>query len=107
MWADPSVSKMTRDERLLFVGLITVADDEGRLTASPAALAGGIFPHDSDVTPNVVRKWRDGIVSKLKNVVLYTHEGIEFISLQRWERYQKPSHPTPSRFPRPTRGGQE
>lgn len=95
---------MTRDERLMFVGIITIADDEGRLAASPAALQGAVYPNDHDVTPRLVRKWRDGIVEKLANVQLYVHEGVEFISLRRWERYQKPSHPSPSKLPKPSRG---
>ena len=105
MWRDPAVAKMTRDERLMFVGIITVADDEGRLSASPAALQGALYPNDADVSPRLVRKWRDGIVAKLPNVVLYAHDGVEFIAFKRWERYQKPSHPTQSKLPNPPRGG--
>lgn len=104
MWRDPAVAKMSRDERLMFVGIITIADDEGCLAASPAAIQGAVFPNDSAVTPRLVRKWRDGVVAKLANVHLYTHEGVEYISLRRWERYQKPSHPTPSKLPKPSRG---
>lgn len=105
MWRDPAVAKMTREERLMFVGIITIADDEGRLAASPAAIQGALYPNDCDVTPRLVRKWRDGLVEKLGNVVLYTHDGVEYVSLKRWERYQKPSHPTPSKLPTPARGG--
>jgi hypothetical protein len=103
MWRDPAVAKMTRDERLMFVGLITIADDEGRLNASPAALQGALYPNDTTTTPRAVRKWRDGLVAKLANVQLYEHQGVEYISLRRWERYQKPSHPTPSKLPKPSR----
>lgn len=98
---------MTRDERLMFVGIITIADDEGRLAASPAALHGALFPNDSNVTPRLIRKWRDGLVAKLANVQLYSHEGVEYVSLKRWERYQKPSHPTLSKLPKPSRVASE
>lgn len=107
MWRDPAIAKMTRDERLMFVGLITIADDEGRLAASPAAIQGAVFPNDSDLTPKDIQHWRDGVVKKLTNVHLYTHEGIEYLSFKRWERYQKPSHATPSKLPKPTRGAHE
>ncbi len=103
MWADAAVAKMTRDERLMFVGLITIADDEGRLAASAASLQGALYPNDSDVTPRLVKKWRDGIVEKVRNVQMYAHEGVEYLSFSRWERYQKPSHPTPSKFPKAPR----
>lgn len=107
MWSDPGIAKLAHEERLLFVGIVTIADDEGRLCASPASLQGAIYPNDPGVTPGVVKKWRDGIVAKLANVVLYEHEGIEYVSLRRWERYQKPSHPTQSKLPKPPRGAQE
>lgn len=106
MWSDPGIAKLTRDERLLFVGIVTIADDEGRLCASPASLVGAIYPNDS-LSPKTVMKWRDGIVEKMTNVVLYEHEDVEYISFKRWERYQKPSHATASKLPRPSRGGSE
>ena len=107
MWKDPAVAKMTRDERLLFIGIITVADDEGRLAAAPAALQGAIYPNDPGVTPAIVKKWRDALVAKAPNVVIYQHEGIDYISFKRWSRYQKPSHPSQSKLPKPPRGTAE
>lgn len=107
MWADAAVAKMSRDERLMFVGLITIADDEGRLAASAASIQGALYPNDVDVTPRLVRKWRDGVVEKLANVQLYAYDGVEYLSFRRWERYQKPSHPTPSKFPKAQRGTPE
>jgi hypothetical protein len=48
MWADEKVGQLSRDARLLFVGLITMADDEGRLRGCPAAILGHVFPYDDD-----------------------------------------------------------
>lgn len=108
MWRDPAVTRMSRDERLMFVGIITIADDEGRLSASPAALMGAIYPNDSDgMSLALVREWRDAIVKKLPNVHLYEHDGVEYISLRRWDRYQKPSHASQSKLPPPPRGSRE
>lgn len=108
LWQDPAVAKMTRDERLLFVGIITIADDEGRLVASPAKLQGAIYPSDNgDVTPKRVKAWRDALLAKNPNVQLYERDGIEYISLRRWERYQKPSNATPSKLPKPPRTSRE
>ena len=106
MWADPAIAKMSHAERLLFIGMVTIADDEGRLPASASYLAGAIFPNDSQA-PRSVRRWRDSVVEKAPNVLLYQHEGVDFISLARWERYQKPSHPTPSKLPKPSRRSAE
>ena len=103
MWTDPAVSKMTRDERLLFVGLITLADDEGRLNAMPSQLAGSVFPNDADVTIKKVRVWRDAIVEKAPNVQMYTSDGVDYISLAKWDEYNRPTHMTKSKLPAPSR----
>jgi len=72
---------MTRDERLLFVGMITIADDEGRLVASPAHLLGAIYPHDTNITPAKVRAWRDAVCEKNPNAQLYESGGRDYIAL--------------------------
>jgi hypothetical protein len=48
MWADEKVGALTRDARLLFIGLITLADDAGRFRAMPSAILGHVFPYDLD-----------------------------------------------------------
>jgi hypothetical protein len=93
---------MRHEERLLFLGMITIADDEGRLLATPSRLLGAIFPHGAQtVTAEQVKVWRDEIVHKNPNVQLYAEGGIEYIAFVRWRRYQKPSHATESRLPAP------
>ena len=102
MWEDPSVAKMSRDERLLFIGMISVADDEGRLNAAPSRLLGEIFPNDNgEVTAKRVKQWRDAICEKNPNVLLYTVDDVEYIQLLRWEEYNRPSHASASKLPAP------
>lgn len=101
LWEDEAVAKMTRDERLLFIGMVTIADDEGRLVGSPAHLLGAIYPHD-DISPALVRKWRDGVVDKNPNVVVYQSAGRDYIHFKKWGEWQKPSHAARSKLPRPS-----
>lgn len=96
----PETSNATSRIAETLVGLITIADDEGCLIASPARLQGAIFPNDTDVTLRRVLAWRQAVLKKNANVELYTVDDIEYIRLLRWDRYQKPSHATPSRLPK-------
>lgn len=107
LWQDEAVTKMTRDERLLFVGMVTIADDEGRIVGSPAHLLGAIYPYDEDVTPKKIREWRDGVCSKNPNVVCYVSGGHEYLAFLRWAEWQKPSHPIRSKLPKPPRKNPE
>ena len=101
-WTDSKMAKATRDERLLFIGLFTNADDVGRIMASPTYLKSIVFPYDDDVTPSDVKKMRDHLIHVNPNVALYKNADDEYIQLRQWERYQKPRYTKPSKYPPPT-----
>ena len=44
----PSMLRVGREPRLLFILLWTIADDEGRLRGAVAGLAAQLFPADGD-----------------------------------------------------------
>jgi len=100
IWSDAFFVKLSPQERLLFIGMITVADDEGRLRATPSYLKGEIFPEDR-VADTKIRQFRDRVAALNRSVQLYKVDGIEYVQLRNWPRYQSPSHPAPSRLPAP------
>jgi hypothetical protein len=86
MWADENVGSVSRDARLLFVGLITMADDHGRLRAMPAAILGHIFPYDLDALKKLAG-WIDELA--VADLALpYTAAGHSYIVLPGFERHQ-------------------
>ncbi len=102
-WKDPEIANLTDPERLLFIGMFSNADDEGRIIATPESLKADVFPYDHKKTASVVRKLRDSICEKLKNVCLYQNCYVDYIAFLRWSEYQKPKHPKPSKLPDPPR----
>jgi DnaD/phage-associated family protein len=72
--------------RLLFIGMITQADDEGRLRGGPLYLKSTIFPSDH-VSLTMVKEWRDKIVG-LGLCCLYTVEGNEYLWLPQFQKHQ-------------------
>jgi hypothetical protein len=100
-WTDSDVRTLTRDERLFFMGCISNADDEGRLLAHPAYLKAAIFMYDDDLNVEQVKKMRDSILSKMRNLVLYECSEEEYLTFLKWNDYQKPSHAKPSKIPPP------
>ena len=102
IWEDLDVASLSRDERLLFIGLFSLADDQGRIEADPRYLKGNIFRYDEDLTVEQVRAMRDRIATVLhRSVQLYTVDGRDYIQLKRWRRYQRPQYPKPSNLPPP------
>lgn len=100
-WKSPKAARVSRDARLLFLGLLTEADDEGRLLASPKLLAGALFPHDDDATPKRVERWFGELVVE-GMVESYEVEGVLFAFVVGFSEHQRISHPTASRHPAPS-----
>jgi hypothetical protein len=99
-WNDGRVKRLSPTERLLFIGMVSHADDEGRLLADPAFLRSKIFPYD-DFTLEDIKSMRDHILKTNPNLQLYQNAGEDYLYFRKWPRYQKPSHPQPSKLPQP------
>lgn len=99
-WSDASLSSVSRDARLLAVGLISFADDEGRFIAAPGAILGYVFPLDAAVTPAKVKTWRDELADA-GIVEVYTVDGFEYGHWPHWKDHQVINKARPSTFPAP------
>ena len=102
MWEDEKIGHVTRDARLLFIGLITMADDAGRFRAIPTLIVGHIYPYDQDAGRKVC-KW----LQELETVGLIQLYGDTYGCIVNWEKHQRISHRTPSLLPNPSRNGPE
>ena len=89
LWADEEVGRLSRDARLLWIAMFSLADDEGRGTASAAYLRRAVFGFDDDVTQEMVAGWRGEIATTMRNIVFYQEADREFYRLVNWRRYQK------------------
>ncbi|MEN9417097.1 MAG: hypothetical protein RI988_717 [Pseudomonadota bacterium] len=100
VWMSPQVMNLSAHARLLFIGLITQSDDEGRGSADARRLKAAIFGGD-DCTSTDVRRWLDE-VSLQRLAVLYQTEndGLLF-QLPSWKAHQSIDRPKPSHYPAP------
>lgn len=100
IWKDPVFGRLTHTEQVMFVGLFSLADDEGRILADPAFLKSEVFPY-KDYTNKKVEGIRDAVVDKVPSVHLYQAKGSDLIALLKWGEYQKPKYAKPSKLPAP------
>jgi hypothetical protein len=98
-WGSATVAQLTRDARLLTLGLISFADDDGRFLGSTAAINGFVFPND-DLPPSKVRKWI-GEVAKVGLIHEYDRDGVRYGCFPSWHEHQVINRYTPSTFPPP------
>ena len=100
-WADECVADLSRDARLLLIGLISVADDDGRFIATPTAVAGYVYPHD-EISPVTIKKWMREIEVKMRrNVTFYDVAGRKYGAFRKYRTHQKINRPQSSTLPPP------
>lgn len=102
-WADEKIGRLSRDARLLWVGLITMADDDGRFRALPSAILGHCFPYDHDA-PRKLQGWLDELVREAL-VLLYEVGGVLYGWFPKWGDHQKINRKNDSLLPDPSRNG--
>jgi hypothetical protein len=101
MWADEKIGRLSREARLLFVGLITMADDEGRLRAMPAAVLGHVFPYDDDA-PKKLTGWL-GELDASGLIDVYENDGVRYVYLPGFVKHQVINKKKESTLPVPPR----
>ncbi len=92
-----SMGRISRDARLCFIELWTVADDSGRLRGSSRMLASLLFPYDNDA-PSLIDGWLVELEHE-KCIHRYKAEGQTYLEIANWREHQKIDKPSPSHFP--------
>lgn len=92
-----SMGRISREARLCFIMLWTVADDAGRLRGNSRMLASLLYPYDNDAT-----KRMEGWLTELHSercIRRYCANGDQYIDIPNWLKYQKIDRPSPSKLP--------
>lgn len=93
----PSMRRVSRDARLLFVQLWTIVDDRGRTPAEPDDLAAVLYPSDFDAE-RYMQLWLDELEAE-GCIERYDVDGADYLRVIHWHKHQQISHPTQSRLP--------
>jgi len=92
-----SVGRLSRDARLLFIQLWTLADDSGRLRGNSRMLASLLYPYDDDAGA-LLPAWLQELISA-GTVRRYEVDGETFLDIPKWLNHQKIDKPSPSKLP--------
>ena len=92
IWPDGNFARLSFGARLLFIGLITLADDGGCGDADPFKLRLSIFPANQDVGEKEILNWlkdmADPGMIELRSTENCGRE-VTLYKLPGWDRYQK------------------
>jgi len=100
MWQSEKPTALSLRHRMLWIGLITTSDDQGRGRAHPGLVRAAVFPLE-DVTLDEIS---DGLqaFAEQEMVVLYEAEDKAIYQIVKWWDYQgKMSWAWPSEYPPP------
>lgn len=92
-----TIGALSRDARLLFVQLWTIADDAGRLRGASRMLASLLYPYDDDA-PKLMPKWLAELEDK-GCIRRYEIDGSQYVEIVNWLKHQKIDRPSESRIP--------
>ena len=93
-WTDEKLVELEPWERLLFIGLWSFVDDEGYMPYSPKRITMQVFPGDS----LEVSRGLQNLIS-MGALTLYDSVGGQILHVTNWEKHQKVSNPTKSKYP--------
>lgn len=99
-WTDEKMAVLTPTTRLVFLGLISQADDAGRLVDNVKLLDGLLFPYTDDTCADSLDE-----LAKLGRIVRYRSEsGQPLIQLANWTKHQNVQKPSKYTLPAPSEG---
>ena len=98
IWQSEDFSKLSNLAKLVFIGLFSLADDEGRGRCNPVFLKSNLFPYDESIRSADIDKTLSEISSNM-SVILYSCNGSNYYSLYNWNTWQKIDRPSESKIP--------
>lgn len=87
IWTDEGFIELAPEAKLLFIGLISHADDEGRGIASISSIRAKIFPADKKLKDDDIKNYKEEISKKLR-VKFYQVKGRNYYQLDNWGKHQ-------------------
>lgn len=98
IWQSEDFSKLSVLAKLVFIGLFSLADDEGRGRCNSVYLRSTLFPYEESIRSADIDKTLSEISSNM-SVVFYSCDGSNYYSLYNWKAWQKIDRPSQSKMP--------
>ncbi len=92
-----SMGRVSREARLLFVLLWTVADDSGKCRGASRMLASLLYPYDDDAKDRI-EDWLDELEEE-SCIIRYVVDNNIYLIIPKWFEHQKIDHPSKSKHP--------
>lgn len=98
IWQSEDFSNLSTLAKITFIGLFSMADDEGRGRAKAVYIKSMLFPYDEQLRVTDIEKSLEEIAARM-SITFYCHAGSEYYQLDHWTDWQTIDRPKPSKIP--------
>ncbi len=98
IWDSEDFGKLSDLSKLVFIGLFSLADDEGRGRCNLGYLKSKLFPYKENLRSADIEKTLSEISSNM-SVIFYLCDEKQYYWLYNWNTWQKIDKPTSSKIP--------
>jgi hypothetical protein len=101
-WRSDDITALSREDRLLFIGLWSYVDDNGVGVDDFRAIAADLFALEDDQKD--IRDFvREGLATLSRGLLIdrYEVEGRRYIHITKWKKHQRVDRPNKERYPLP------
>ena len=105
IWESEKLGRLSLLARLDFIGLISLADDQGRGRGEPSFLLARLHPYAGDVQLPAMKAAMDELRGA-GLAVFYQVAGCSYYAIPTWTENQKIDRPSASKLPTPPEGKQ-
>jgi hypothetical protein len=102
IWEDELFGTLSRDAQLVFIGLISQADDDGRQRGAAALLRSALWPYNPPEISEV-ESWLAELIDS-GMVIQYEVDRQTYLQINNWKKHQRVQKHTPSKLPPPAGG---
>lgn len=96
-WTDEKIGSLKRDERLLFIGLWNLADDQGVVKSSAGYIKGQLFSYDDELRSSTVTSWLASL-TKARLLIPFTFNGEGYFLIRTFHEHQLINRPSKPKF---------
>lgn len=102
-WRSDDITGLSREDRLLFIGLWSYVDDNGVGIDDYRAIAADLFALEDDQKD--IRDYvREGLATLSRGLLITRYEvgGKRYLHITKWKKHQRVDRPNKARYPEPT-----
>lgn len=96
-WTDEKIGRLKREERLLFIGLWNLADDQGVIKNSSAYIKGQLFSYDDDLRTQTIDSWLASLINA-RMLVPFRFEAEGYLCIRTFNEHQLINRPSKEKF---------